>query len=102
VSGAVKTVLVVGGVAVGAFVLLKVLAPAPASTGVRPGQTSSTAASLIGLIPSVVSAGQSIFGSSSKPPAGSTSDAYYKPGESYDDYTSSIFGPGINPDGTGA
>jgi len=32
----------------------------------------------------------------------SSSDAVYKPGDSFDDYASGLFGPGINSDGTGA
>lgn len=100
-SGGVKTALIVGGVAVGAIVILKVVMPA-AGVGPRTATpTSGTAATLIGLIPDAVNAGKRIFGGSSTP-AGSSSDAYYKPGESYDDYTSSLFGPGINSDGTAA
>lgn len=100
-SGTVKTVLVVSAVAVGAVVLLKALVPS-AAVGARTSQPSnSTAASLIGLIPDAVAAGKKIFGGSSAP-AGSTSDAHYTEGESFDDYSSKLFGPGINPDGTGA
>jgi hypothetical protein len=103
-SGTTKTVLIVGGIAVGAFVLAKALAPKKAagtsfslfgggSSGTAAGVTQGAIAGLAGLLSG------NATGSSKPDPSAA---AVYQPGESFDDYSTSIFGPGINPDGTGA
>jgi hypothetical protein len=97
-----KTVLIVAGVGVGAFVLFKLLSPSPAvrQMGSVPNSTANV------LIGGLLSAGGNALSSylsrPSTPVAPADSAAVYRPGESFGDYTSSIFGPGINPDGTGA
>jgi hypothetical protein len=71
VSGTAKTVLIVGGVAVGAYVILKALAPARPSSpsySLFGGSSSSTAA---GVTQGVIQGFANIFSSSSsKSPSG--------------------------------
>lgn len=107
-SGTAKTVLIVGGVGVGVFLLVRALTP---SSSIPKGSTASMAPNVLGglassfggLISAVAgSSGAANQPSSARPTAQEDSAAVYKPGDSFDDYTTGLFGPGINSDGTGA
>jgi len=112
-SGTVKTVLIVGGIGLGAYVLAKALLPS--TVAAKPGATAGGAPQILGgVFTSVSSLVASAFGSAgaanqpgttSQPTAmapASSSAAVYTPGDSFNDYTTGLFGPGINSDGTGA
>ncbi len=59
-----KTLLIAGGVVVGAFVLMRVLSPPPATVP-RPTSSTSSLAGVIGAISGIGSAVGNIFGHSS-------------------------------------
>lgn len=62
-SSTTKTVLIVAGTAVGAYVLLRALAPAPAYPRYGYGSSANTAASLVGLLPAAGNFFSNLFAS---------------------------------------
>src|SRR5262245_14788065 len=91
-SGTVKTVLIVGGVAAGAFLLFRALSPTRA---IAPRPTSSGGNwlnALTTILPAITTA---IGGSGGVgiPTSGAPSVGY-EPGESFDDFYTGMFGPG--------
>lgn len=96
-----KTLLIVGGVAVGVYALVRLTAgPAKVAPRSVSGTSLITANNIVGLGSFI--GGLFKGGSSSGSVPADQSLSVYKPGESLDTYTTSIFGPGINSDGTGA
>jgi len=94
VNDTVKTVLIVGGVAVGVVLLFKALSPSVPMTTTKP-QSATDMISLNGLI-GLGTAVAGLFGSSSgagMPTSGAPSVGY-ESGESFDDFANGFFGPG--------
>jgi hypothetical protein len=98
-SPTVKTVLIVGGIAAGAFVVAKLVAPKPTTNLSVFGNSSAATA---GIAQGAIAGIASLFSGNASTKPDPAAAAVYVPGESFDTYSSSIFGPGINPDGTGA
>jgi hypothetical protein len=99
VTGTVKTVLIVGGVAVGAYVALRLLAPKPVKQTTA-SSNGSTISGITSAISGLASFGSALLGSSAKPTGytsspGAGNSVGYDTGESFDDYVSGMFGPGI-------
>ena len=89
----VKTALIVGGVAVGAFVLLRVLSPAPALAAGGP----SSAISINGItsaIGALAGLAGGLFGGGAGRPTSGAPSVGYESGESFDDFYTGMFGPG--------
>jgi hypothetical protein len=63
-SETTKTVLIAGGVVVGAYVLMRVLSP-PAATVPRPSAGTSSLAGIIGAVANIGSSVTNLFGHSS-------------------------------------
>ena len=90
----VKTVLIIGGVAVGVVVLFRALSPSPTTTTNKPKSATDMISinSLVGLGTAIAGA----FGSSGgagQPTSGAPSVGYEQ-GESFDDFYTGMFGPG--------
>jgi hypothetical protein len=98
-TGTTKTILIVGGVALGSFVVLRMLSP----TAVKVPQSKSSGISINGItsaLGGLASFGSSLLGNSSKVTGytsapSSDNSVGYDTGESFDDYVSGMFGPGI-------
>jgi hypothetical protein len=68
-----KTIAIVAGVGIGAFLLLRVIVPSSPSTSARPpGSSASAGTSLLGLLPSALSGLGGLINSSNSSGGGST------------------------------
>lgn len=85
-----QTALVVGGIAVGAFVLAKALAPPRLATNRATTPASSQGSVWQGLVAAGVGGALDWF---TKPKP--TSTPFYDEGESFEDFTTGLFGPGV-------
>jgi len=109
VSSTAKTILIVGGVGIGVFLVARALTP---STSLPKSSAASSVPNVLGGLGSAFgsafatalgTAGAKNQPTTSQPTVpGTDSAAVYTPGESFGDYTTGLFGPGINPDGTGS